>query len=259
MKKHWQKLAARVDALALRERVMVFAAVVAVLVFVLYSMVLDPLLVRQAQLREKIAQDRTTMTAIDTEVTAAVLGHARDPDEQTRSHLQALQSESEALQERLRSMETALVAPERIAPLLETILRANGRLKLVGMKTLPVTVMNPPPAAPGAAANPPQAAPQPNGTQNALGALAANGSPAPAAPAAPLAGAASPAPLLYRHGVEITVRGNYLDMVDYLQALQSLPQRLFWGRAELQVETYPDARLTLTLYTMSLDQKWMTL
>jgi MSHA biogenesis protein MshJ len=35
-------------------------------------------------------------------------------------------------------MQKGLVAPERMAPLLETILRANGRLKLVSLRTLPV-------------------------------------------------------------------------------------------------------------------------
>jgi MSHA biogenesis protein MshJ len=75
-----------------------------------------------------------------------------------------------------------------------------------------------------------------------------------------VAGAAAPAPsLLYRHGVEVTVRGNYLDMVNYMEALEAMPTQLFWGRAQLEVEEYPGARLTLTLYTLSMDQKWMKL
>jgi MSHA biogenesis protein MshJ len=130
-------------------------------------------------------------------------------------------------------MQKGLVPPERIAPLLESILRANGRLKLVSLKTLPVTTLN-------------DAAPQ------------------PAAPAAPAAAAAAPpvvkAPdLLYRHGVELTVRGSYLDMVDYMHALETLPTQLFWGKAQLDAEAYPNVRLTLTLYTLSLDSKWMKL
>jgi MSHA biogenesis protein MshJ len=38
-----------------------------------------------------------------------------------------------------------------------------------------------------------------------------------------------------------------------------MPTQLFWGRAQLDVEDYPVSRLTLTLYTLSLDAKWMTL
>jgi MSHA biogenesis protein MshJ len=96
-----------------------------------------------------------------------------------------------------------------------------------------------------------------------LSALGAGPQAAPApSPAAPGTAAPAPAPtteLLYRHGVEVTVRGNYLDMVDYMSALEAMPTRLFWGRAQLDVEAYPAARLTLTLYTLSLDRKWMKL
>jgi MSHA biogenesis protein MshJ len=38
-----------------------------------------------------------------------------------------------------------------------------------------------------------------------------------------------------------------------------MPTQLFWGRAELAVEQYPHSRLTLTLYTLSLDRKWIKL
>ncbi|MDL2353629.1 MAG: hypothetical protein QFF03_00065, partial [Pseudomonadota bacterium] len=69
----------------------------------------------------------------------------------------------------------------------------------------------------------------------------------------------APTDLLYRHGVELTVRGNYLDMVNYMDALEAMPTQLFWGRAELHVDEYPNARLALTLYTLSLDKKWMKL
>lgn len=127
-------------------------------------------------------------------------------------------------------MQNGLVAPERIAPLLETILKSNGKLQLVSMKTLPVSPVR-------------------------------EGSPTAAKvePAAAVPPAVPPIALLYRHGVEISVRGNYLDMVNYMDALEAMPTQLFWGRAELAVEEYPDSRLTLTLYTLSLDRKWIKL
>ena len=44
-----------------------------------------------------------------------------------------------------------------------------------------------------------------------------------------------------------------------MNTLESLPTQLFWGKAQLEVEQYPAVRLTLTLYTMSLDDQWMKL
>jgi MSHA biogenesis protein MshJ len=44
-----------------------------------------------------------------------------------------------------------------------------------------------------------------------------------------------------------------------MEALERLPVQLFWGKATLDAQEYPKARLTLTLYTLSLDTKWISL
>ena len=61
----------------------------------------------------------------------------------------------------------------------------------------------------------------------------------------------------FRHGVEVSVRGNYFDLLDYVAQLEKLPTQMFWGKASLTVEQYPVSRLTLTLYTLSLDKVWL--
>jgi MSHA biogenesis protein MshJ len=240
------QLAARIDALSLRERGMVFGATIAVLAFAGHTVVLAPQDAKQAALRTQIEQQQAASAAIDGEITARVEGSRIDPDAQSRTRLNTMQQEMGQLGSELLALEHGLVPPERMGPLVEGILRANGRLKLVSMRTLPAEPL----AAPGAAAAPAAAA----GPAAAPGAAAA---PAAAAGTAPAAG--GDVPLLYRHGVEVTVRGNYLDMVDYMSTLDAMPTRMFWGRAQLDVETYPTARLTLTLHTLSLDRQWMKL
>jgi MSHA biogenesis protein MshJ len=62
---------------------------------------------------------------------------------------------------------------------------------------------------------------------------------------------------VFKHGVRITVRGSYPDMLRYLETLEHLKAQMFWGRAELTVTRYPVAELTLTVYTLSLDKTWL--
>ena len=227
-------VAARMDALSLRERGMVFGATIAVLAFAGNTFVLAPQDAKQAALRTQIEQQQAASAAIDAEITARVEGSRIDPDAQSRTRLNTMQQEMGQLGSELLALEHGLVPPERMGPLVEGILRANGRLKLVSMRTLPAEPLTAPGAVPAAPA-------------------------APAAPATPGPAAGGDVPLLYRHGVEVTVRGNYLDMVDYMSTLDAMPTRMFWGRAQLDVETYPTARLTLTLHTLSLDRQWMKL
>ena len=233
MKRRWMVLAARIDAYSQRERIMLFAATAAALIFIVHMLVIGPLLHQQEQLRQEIVQQQNNIAGIQTEIASKVEAAQADPDAPLRDRLLAVREENSRLTAELRAMQQGLVAPERMAPLLESILRANGRLKMVSVRTLAVESLSD------------------------IGNKHKDESKAEA-PAA-VKPAVTGKDLLFRHGVELTVRGSYLDIVDYMTALESLPTQLFWGKAELAVEEYPSVRLTLTLYTLSLDEKWMKL
>ncbi|TYQ19744.1 UNVERIFIED_ORG: MSHA biogenesis protein MshJ [Zoogloea ramigera] len=287
LKNTWNKLSAKLDAMTLRERALVFVAATGLILFLLYTLAVEPLLARQAALLAQIQQQQNQVSGIDTEIAARAQGFVLDPDAEARAQLQQARAEIDSIGARLVAVQKGLVAPEKIAPLLEHLLQ-GGKLKLLALRTLPVTGMNEAagsaaPAAPAEFQAPdPAAALEPALQQSALqktpppatpaGALTAAPTTAPtSAPAAApppvaqpghgsVAGAEVKAPeLLYRHGVEIVVQGSYLEMINYMQALEALPVQLFWGGARLDAQQYPEARLTLTLYTLSLDEKWMKL
>jgi len=250
VKEQWLKLAARIDALTLRERVLLFVSAVTVLVFSAYFFVFGPMFKKQAALRLQISQQQNNLAGIDGEITQKVQAYQIDPDAPTRERILAVKTEMAQLDDRLRAMQRGLVAPERIAPLLESILRTYGKLQLVSVRSLQ-------PGAPASNTPAPPAAAQPQSKETTIlaGIFAQSNAPAKTAAPAP----AKPAELLYRHGVELIVRGNYLDLVSYMSALEAMPAQLFWGKAQLDVEQYPASRLTLTLFTLSLDSQWMKL
>jgi MSHA biogenesis protein MshJ len=76
-------------------------------------------------------------------------------------------------------------------------------------------------------------------------------------PFRPAAAAVPDAPGLYRHGIEITVRGAYPDLMRYVQQIEALPWPVRPGRLDLKTETYPESTMTLTLYTLSLERAWL--
>jgi MSHA biogenesis protein MshJ len=256
----WERMANRLDAMSLRERAMVFAAAVGMVLFLAYQFAIDPMLRKQKLLLEQIHQQNSQMSGIDMEIQAKVQAFASDPDAPVRAQLSDVRHQIDKSTQALMSVQKGLVAPDKIAPLLEKILHGNGRLKLISLRTLPVAGMS-------EAINFNSKAPEVPAAQSAGAQSAASmvttavqtAQAGTAAPSAPGATPAAPKPreLLYRHGVEIVLQGSYLDMVSYMDALESLPAQLFWGKAELAAGQYPNARLKLTLYTLSLDQKWM--
>jgi MSHA biogenesis protein MshJ len=215
-----ERLRLRIDARSLRERAMLFTGAAALLVYAASYTVLNPMFARQAALRAHIAQQQNLSAGIDAEITQKVLLHAADPDAPVLARIAAARREGATLAAQMRDKRSSLVAPEDMAPLLESLLKVNGKLKLDSLVTVP------------------QVSP-------------------PSSPSAP-AGAAA-APLFYRHGVQLTVSGSYPDMVAYMEALEAMPTRVFWGGAKLDAAAYPQASLSLTVYTLSLDPAWMSL
>ncbi|NVI83009.1 type II secretion system protein GspM [Janthinobacterium sp. BJB401] len=221
-----KKWATAFDALSLRERLMVFGAGAAAVLFVFYFMSFNPLLAKRAALEASIAQKQSLLTATDKEIELTMLAHATDPDQEARARLVALQAETASLAQALRQKQHGLVAPERMVTLLEHLLRQHAGLRVVSLKTLPASAVG------------------------ARQTDAANGD---------AAAKAAPAPLLHQHGVEVVLQGSYTDMVQYMQALQAMPTRVFWGAAHLDAASYPNATLTLTLHTLSMDDTWIAL
>jgi MSHA biogenesis protein MshJ len=247
MKQQWEKLALRIDALTLRERAMVFAAAAAAVIFLVYSMLLSPLYAKQKLLLGSISQQQNEISGIDAAITAKLQAYALDPDAPNRKRLETMKAEAEQTSDSLRAVQKGLVAPEKMIPVVGQLLRANENLRLLSLRNLPVTGVS------GRALKSGQ-----------------DGTAAPIVKApVPAAGSASSAAgsvdvqsqpeLLYRHGVEIVLQGGYLDMINYMSTLEASPTQLFWGKARLDATQYPNATLTLTLYTLSLDEQWMKL
>jgi MSHA biogenesis protein MshJ len=277
MKQVWENFAARIDAMSLRERCLVFAVVAGLLAALLETILLDPLFTRQSQLSQRIAEQNNKIAGIDGEIVQKLRVYEIDPDRVSRERLQVLQRESLELSATLRGVEKGLVAPDKVALLLESILKANGRLDLLSLKSMgPVSADLAPASPPALSSNPPSivsamTAPAPVAAAAPSAPAPSALTPADAAAAAALVAAATPvvaaapvrprAPsgLIYRHGVEIVVRGEYADLLLYLKALEAMQGQLFWGDARLSVDIYPNSILTLSVYTLSLDPKWMKL
>lgn len=52
------------------------------------------------------------------------------------------------------------------------------------------------------------------------------------------------------HPVQLTLRGRYFDVVNYLEQLEALPVKYYWRSFSYQVDKYPWADITLNVYTL---------
>ncbi|MDO9270507.1 MAG: hypothetical protein Q7T96_15495 [Methylobacter sp.] len=62
---------------------------------------------------------------------------------------------------------------------------------------------------------------------------------------------------IYKHGLVITFSGSYLETLNYLKALESLPWHFIWESISYQVKDYPTAETTIKAYTLSFKESWL--
>ena len=226
MKQLLQKYADGIDAMALRERAMFFGAVALVLMTLLQVFLLNPVLSRRNQLSAQIAQQEDETKAIRAQIQALVRPKVQDQDELNRDRLKSLREQMAQLDRQFEQQQQQFVAPEKIAAMLENLIAKNRKLQLLSLRNLPGTGVSPGAGAPAGAAG---------GRARAGGARE-----------------------VFRHTVELSVRGGYFDLLDYLAALERMPQRVFWDGFELSVAQYPQSVLKLTIYTLSPEKSWLT-
>ncbi len=230
LKIHWQRMADRIDAMSLRECSMIFIAAAIVLLGVTNSLLIGPLLAKQQALSEQIVHMQLTTSMLRSQILTLLKMSNTDPNVALKLKLDALRAQSEHSGKTLGDIQSRLVSPQQMPALLEDLLRQNKNVRLLALKTLPVETLD---------AN--------------MGDKSAAKTTAPSKP--DVAGT----PLIYKHGVEITLSGDYFDLLHYLNAIEMLPWRMFWGKADLSVDDDTHTiQLTLRLYTLSQDQAWLS-
>jgi MSHA biogenesis protein MshJ len=226
---------ARFDRLSLRQRAGLVAATAAVLYFVLSPALVGQNGARSNAHRKRIETQKTELEAVRKDSRELSEALKRDPNAQQQAQLDGIKRtivEADALLAQLDR-----VAPQAAGAVLREVLAATPGLELVSLRTLPATLEFQSKSVPVTPANPVPAA----------------ATPAPGAKdAAPKPEMAPRSPRsIYRNGIEISIKGNYLALLPYLEKLQKYPGRLYWTDVSLEVQSYPVAVLRLNVYTLS--------
>lgn len=230
MKARLQAYLERLDGMSLRERVMIFLMLAGVLIAFSMTLVLDPLVAQQKQLSQKLAQSQAQTEAMEEQMRLLTEASKIDPDASNKARLALLEEQRKSAIDVLSGARQGLVSADRMVQLLQELLGQNSKLKLVGIKTLPATSL---------------LEDKPNASETKTADVQNKSSPLSALG-------------LYRHSVEISVEGSYSDLLAYMAALERMPWRVHWSSASLTTQAYPTSRLTLTLFTLSLDKTWLS-
>jgi len=224
----------RFDRMDLRQRAGLVAATAAVLYFVLSLALVGQEQARRVAVTKRIETQKAELEAARKDIRELSMALERDPNAQQLAQLDGMKRAIVEADTLLAQLDR--VAPQAAGAILREMLAATPGLDLVSLKTLPATLAFQSRAAPITPGKPvPLAVTPVPGAKDS----------APKPEIAP-----RPPRSIYRHGIEISIKGNYLALLPYLEKLQKYPGRLYWTDASLKVEGYPIAVLKLTVYTL---------
>jgi MSHA biogenesis protein MshJ len=218
----WQTISNKFEALNQRERWMVTCALFVVVFAVINMLLLSPLLARQKLLNNELATDQAQIQTLNQQINLLAQSPVIDPDAQNKHRVAELQSHLQLLETKLTGLQTTLINPDKMPELLRNLLKKNSALKLIELKTLPTKGLLDSTSEDQAQSNK-QDLP------------------------------------VFKHGVEITIEGHYLDLLNYVAEVETMPWHVLWSKVTLNAEHYPDNQLKLTVYTLSLDKTWLSI
>ena len=212
-----RKLQVAVDALTLRERLMLFVGVLVVISGLWEALLARPLEAEEARVSQQLAAGAERLEQLDQAMALAAQGIGDGMGGHV-ARRQALLSQIAENEETVRVFTSDLVDPAQMRHVLEELIDRQQGLTLIRASNLEVV---------------------------------------PLIESADAESGESDEPMLFRHGLRLELEGSYLDFLDYLDAVERLPWQLYWGTLSLNTQEYPRNEISIEIFTLSLDEDWI--
>jgi len=189
-----KRVMVRVDAMTLRERVMLFVCVLVALGALTYVLFVMPLAAAQKQRAAQIDQSSAQMEALRDQAQVGMLEGRRTRAAQLQAETASLQGEIDATEREIAALSDGAGKAASLPAMLKRVVKRTDKVALVR--------------------------------------VVSSSSEAGAAPQPGVAGVAG-------DGLDITLAGRYLDLMEYLAALEAAMPQAHWSSLRLTAETVP--------------------
>jgi MSHA biogenesis protein MshJ len=216
-------LMGRFDALSTRDRTALSGAVAVVIFFLVTVILIAPDTIRRREANAKLTNQKNELIGLQVKLGEMTKQMEDDPVARQQSRRDNLKMQIDDVNRDLAQVEGT--AP-KIGSIVRDMLATSPGVTLVSVKTLPVQVV-----IQAAAAKPSKPGDPQTPTKDSGDVTTAAG--------------------VYRHGIEVSLRGNYLALLPYVEKLQRSSAHLTWSEARLDASSYPDAVLTIVVFTLS--------
>ena len=240
MSKHFNLLQSMIDKLSTRERVMVMLGILAVIYMIWDTFMIVPL---QSSNKTLLNQRVTIQGQVADLQSRLIIANGllkNTARKKLISDISLVEKKIISFDEKILERLEGRVAPEYMIAMLRDVLNKNQRLELLSISNLPAEPLTS------------KEQQQTDSTGKQLTSKQLTSKQLNSKPVDPdLAG-------VFMHSLELELEGRYLNILEYLQALEVLPWKIFWDHVKLEVLEYPKVRVHIKVHTFSLKDGWLS-
>jgi len=222
MRKYWKKYVSWWDRRKREERYVVLAGACLMLAMVWYQVSYTRLMARQAMLHNKVSITNSQIHEEMNRQSEIQLSLATDPNVFALNRQHDLVKANADTDARLDKLYGELIDPRQMSLMLTRILQRETSLQLVSLENRPSESL----------------------MSTDVKTLQTDGE-------------AVTTVQVFRHGLKMVFKGDYLETLRYLKSLEQLDSNFFWESFEYSLDEYPVGKISLEIYTLSTQKGWI--
>lgn len=215
------KIAEQIDSRVLRERVLIFLTLLALIFLVWDLLVQGGIDRKQKNLQAETAKLATEQQNLQAQLSTLTIAMASDPAIAKKNEIGALNASISEAEARLAGLSQGLISAELLPKALEDVLQRTASVKLLQVRTLAATELK----------------------------LTTVKSDPTGAVKTEVRGAG-----VYKHGVLIRIAGNYSQLIQLMAEIEKLGWKFYWESLDYTVSEYPNAEIDIRVFTLSSEE-----
>jgi MSHA biogenesis protein MshJ len=209
------------DERVLRERILLFLSAMAV-IFLLWDLAIQSSMDKKTKsAKADLLVLNTQRAALQTKIAATTQELLSDPNLLKKNQIEQLQTSVAQVDLQLHSASESLIRSEQLPEALQQVLQKSQKLHLLNVSTLAASELQ----------------------------IARVGTTSSKKSEPELMSAG-----VFKHTVILKVTGKFFQVNDFLLTLENLPWRFYWESLDYKVTEYPNAEITLRVYTLSSEE-----
>lgn len=223
---YWLNIEEKINNLKFRERAVIFIAALAVILILWNAIIYTPISTKNDNLEAQLKAIKLSIEKSTNEEHVLTLALQNDPNTNKKREIKRVEKSIKLLEGDMIEMSSGLIVAESFPRVLSQMLHKENGIKVLEFNMLPVEeLLLPVPENGAEGVEREDMLASDENVQNQA--------------------------RLYRHAVDFKIRANFFRTIEYLKKVENMRWRIYWGRLDYQVSSYPDAVVHIQAYSIS--------